>query len=108
MHNDAGYCKFGEKCRKRHYNVICSLTNCDKMCEGRHPKYCKFYEKCKFFKKNICAFKHVTLANDDEGNKALKVKLNHLEMENQSLKENILENQKLQEETNIWKLLLTS
>ena len=40
----------------------------------------------KFFKKGICAFKHATLAVDDEETKALKIKLENLEKANNDLR----------------------
>ena len=91
LHNDCGYCKFGDKCRKRHFKDICNKEKCDKNCEGRHPKHCKFESKCRFFKKGICAFKHVTLAIGDGENKALKLKLKHLEMENERLTAKVIQ-----------------
>ena len=91
LHNDCGYCKFGEKCRKRHYKNICVKPNCNRNCEGRHPKQCKFESKCRFLKKGICAFKHVALAFDDEEKNALKSRLTHLETENKTLKAKLLQ-----------------
>ena len=62
-YNDSGFCKFGEECRKKHFKDICLKPKCSKNCEGRHPKTCKFESKCNLFKKNVCAFKHVTLVS---------------------------------------------
>ena len=87
--NDTGYCKFGQECQKRHFSIICSIAKCDKKCNGRHPKLCKFEEKCKFSKKNICAFKHVTLASDDGQIKAHKSQMELLVKENENLKEKV-------------------
>ena len=86
LHHDCGYCKFGERCRKRHFKNICVKPKCDKNCEGRHPNHCKFESKCRFLKKGISDFKHVTLAYEDEESKALKSKLDGLETENKTLK----------------------
>ena len=48
---------------------------------------CKFKTKCKFFKKDICA----TLAVDGEETKALKIKMENLEKENNDLRITIKE-----------------
>ena len=89
MYNDNGYCKFGQECQKKHFKVICTKPKCDKKCEGRHPRLCRFEENCKFLKKGVCAFKHVTLANDDHEINALKSKMKILETENRNLKEKV-------------------
>ena len=80
--NDNGFCKFGEKCRKQHYRNVCSILKCDKSCKSRHPKSCKYEERCKFFAKNICAYKHVTLASEDEEIYNLKIQIESLNLEN--------------------------
>ena len=37
-HFDRGYCKFGDKCHKKHPDKVCSDTNCfNETCELRHP-----------------------------------------------------------------------
>ena len=74
-YNDSGYCKFGSQCRKQHYSRICSKSNCERNCKARHPKFCKHEQNCKFLKRGICAYKHVTLANDDEKLKTLESEL---------------------------------
>ena len=54
-----GYCKFGAKCRYKHFSELCPKKVCmDSECRFRHQKLCKFAGKCKFFQKNICAFMH--------------------------------------------------
>ena len=58
FHN-SGYCKFQEQCRKRHFSAICQITNCKQDCQARHPRLCKMESNCKFFKKGVCAYKHV-------------------------------------------------
>ena len=89
--NDTGYCKFGQKCRRKHYKILCSRLKCDRKCEGRHPRVCKFGDECDFLRKNICAYKHVTLASEDDECKALKSRLKQVEEENKILKEKIKE-----------------
>ena len=83
---DTGYCKFGDECQKRHFYTLCLITECDKNCEARHLRPCKLKTKCKFFKKDIYAFNHATLAVEDEETKALKIKLENLEKANNDLR----------------------
>ena len=96
--HDSGYCKFGEKCRKQHYNTVCLDPNCDKNCKSRHPRICKFKAKCKFFAKNVCAYKHVTLACGDSDLNALKLQVKSLQLENEAKLSKIIQ---LEEETKI-------
>ena len=65
FHN-TGYCKFGETCRKRHYSKVCHQFRCKEDCPARHPKLCKMEINCRFFKKGICAYKHIVPANYDK------------------------------------------
>ena len=81
--NDSGFCKFGDECRKQHYKNVCSSQFCDKTCNSRHPKLCKFNERCKFNAKEICAYKHVTPANDEVAVEALKKQVQSLKLENE-------------------------
>ena len=57
--NKFGFCKYRERCRKRHENYLCEETSCDiRECRQRHPKLCKYFEsheRCKF---NHCKYKH--------------------------------------------------
>ena len=50
--NKFGYCRYGEKCRKKHINRLCVKRTCEVFnCEKRHPKICTFkrdYGYCKF------------------------------------------------------------
>ena len=59
-HNQTGFCKYGERCRKQHVNIKCNQDECkDKKCSRRHPHLCKFYAHtgfCKFQER--CAFVH--------------------------------------------------
>ena len=59
LFNKYGYCKHGDRCRKRHVNEICEKSSCDmSTCNSRHPNICKFYRdlgRCKFYP---CAFLH--------------------------------------------------
>ena len=60
FHNNYGYCKYKEECRKKQVNIIWEDLSCEiSKCMARHPKPCKLYShygKCKF---DPCAFKHV-------------------------------------------------
>ena len=87
--NDSGYCKFGVKCRKIHFKIICLIEKCNKKCDKRHPRICKFGKECDFLRKKICAYKHVTLAAEDDEFQALKLKLKQVEQENESLQEQL-------------------
>ena len=82
-HNNIGYCKFGAKCRFKHFSELCAKKVCmDSECRFRHPKSCKFAEKCKFFQRNICAFKH---SNNKELEK-LEKEVKELELDVSTLK----------------------
>ena len=68
-----GYCKYADKCRFRHNNVICVKKNCSVFdCEMRHPVVCKHFlnfKKCKF---TDCAYKHSKGSDTDD--MAMKIK----------------------------------
>ena len=62
-----GYCKFKEKCCKKHEHEICkSSDNCtEKDCIKIHPKLCKYFSKYgKCIHNNNCAYKHTENVND--------------------------------------------
>ena len=69
-----GHCKFGQTCRHFHSHTICSVAYCDKNCQDRHPKPCRYqarFGRCKFG--SSCSYLHCdsapvndTLANDVE------------------------------------------
>ena len=81
--NDRGYCKFREHCRKQHHKTICPNEKCDRNCNARHPKPCKFKTKCKFNAKLICAYKHDTIANEEGALDDLEREIESLKLENQ-------------------------
>ena len=87
LYNDSGFCKYGEKCRKTHHKSICLRNNCDKKCNSRHPKPCKFKAKCKFLAKAICAFNH---ENDEQDLDDLKRQIESLKQENKDKKMTLL------------------
>ena len=69
-------------CRKHHHKSICQIKNCDKSCNARHPKPCKYKSKCKFNARSICAFKHATSANEEDDLDTLKKEIESLKQEN--------------------------
>ena len=74
LYNDRGFCKFRLECRKRHFENVCEIKDCDKKCLNRHPKPCKYKKRCKFNAKSVCAFSHVndTLEHDKLGSDVLE------------------------------------
>ena len=61
-HNKFGYCKYGNRCFRKHENDICENVQCNgKECSLRHPRNCKYFfefQYCKFG--DYCKFSHVT------------------------------------------------
>ena len=47
-----GYCRYNEKCFKKHVEKVCDDNKCEiEMCELRHPKKCLYFEQfgyCKY------------------------------------------------------------
>ena len=83
-HNNTGYCKFGHECRFPHYYELCQKQVCrEKMCRSRHPKSCKFGINCKFFKRQVCVYKHFDKKIDASENLAKEIK--DLEMDVEKL-----------------------
>ena len=85
-HHNFGYCKFGSCCRNRHYQQICSKSNCRNDCQARHPILCKYGKTCKFSKRGICAYKHSTVVEDND---ALENKMKILQNDNMNLRNKI-------------------
>ena len=60
LFNKYGFCKYLDKCRKKHNKEICDNPDCEvDKCVKRHPKTCRYYkeyERCKFG--DYCSFKH--------------------------------------------------
>ena len=73
-YNKFGYCKFSDKCRLRHNDVICSEKNCNLFnCEKRHPKMCTFHRdfgRCKFT--TYCRYNHEKHKDIKENNDKIK------------------------------------
>ena len=38
-----GFCKFKSDCKNKHIEEICEEKSCDKKCDKRHPKPCKYF-----------------------------------------------------------------
>ena len=80
-YHNRGYCKFGAECHYQHYSESCPKTLCmDKQCCFRHPKMCRNSITCKFFKRQICMYRHQPL-NEDKPDNALTKKIKMLEEE---------------------------
>ena len=82
---DTGYCKYGEKCKFKHFLIKCEISECENVnCSFRHPKPCKHRKKCKYFSKGICSYEHDTLAHDDaqelKAHKSFEEKIKQLEI----------------------------
>ena len=60
--NKFGYCKYGNRCFRKHENEICENVQCNsKECSLRHPRKCKYFidfQYCKFGA--YCKFSHPT------------------------------------------------
>ena len=64
-HNQKGFCKFGDHCRKKHINDICTSDCQDKSCNLRHPRTCRYFilnGTCKFGE--MCAYTHKETKQD--------------------------------------------
>ena len=54
LHNDFGFCKFGDNFRFDHRTLVCRKTSCQtRACRKRHPKSCTNH-----FLKKQCRFGH--------------------------------------------------
>ena len=58
--NKFGFCKFGNKCIRKHENKLCEHKYCEvKSCPLRHPRKCRFFLEfncCKFG--TFCRYRH--------------------------------------------------
>ena len=55
-HFQVGYCKYETKCRHKHIEEECQTKSCNKRCQQRHIKRCRYGTKCKII--DVCQFKH--------------------------------------------------
>ena len=60
LHFKFGYCRYEEKCKKKHIKEICSENDCSvAVCSKRHPRECRYfalYNRCKFG--SYCNYAH--------------------------------------------------
>ena len=82
-YNKFGYCKYGNKCFKKHENKVCEKENCEvKFCPLRHPRKCRFfmeYNYCKFG--TFCRYKHKEFDDEEFVGKIEKLKTDLLMLE---------------------------
>ena len=67
-HFKFGFCKFGEKCHKKHLKETCQTESCSlKTCNKRHPRTCKYFsvnQVCKFG--DACSYSHKVSAHQSK------------------------------------------
>ena len=94
-HNDVGYCKNGNLCKKHHSEIVCEKRLCQTYnCENRHPRQCKFYAErgyCKFG--TYCKYRHQNNlhASKNSNLESLENKIMMLEENNKSMENRISE-----------------
>ena len=76
-YNNRGHCKYKTECKFIHYREVCQTyldgRKCDQnTCKKRHPKVCKWSEGKEGCKRSDYDYLHVTIACDDDQNKAHK------------------------------------
>ena len=85
-YNKFGYCKFGNRCFKKHENTTCENIGCSVSdCPLRHPRKCRYfseYHYCKFG--TFCKFSHKIEESGDT-----KKQIKTLQIEIQKLKDKI-------------------
>ena len=73
-YNKFGYCKFGEKCFRKHENRTCKKVGCSiSYCNLRHPRKCRYYLEfhyCKFG--SFCKFSH-EIEESEETKKEIEI-----------------------------------
>ena len=66
---NSGHCKYKVECKFSHPSEICQVYleggKCEKLCENRHPKVCKWFQGKSGCRRADCDYLHVTLAHDD-------------------------------------------
>ena len=93
--NKFGYCMYGDTCRNRHIEEICSSKNCNVFnCEKRHPKICNYFkefERCKFT--TFCRYSHrkpKEVLENDKRIQAIEDKLLEIEKKGMNSEESII------------------
>ena len=65
-----GYCRFQERCRRKHINETCENENCSsRECPKRHPRICKYFRefnRCKFG--DFCNYRHKYFISNSNNN----------------------------------------
>ena len=73
-YNKFGFCKFSDKCRFRHNNVLCKDKKCSVFnCKNRHPKICTYlrdFGRCKFT--TFCKYNHEKQNDVKENSERIK------------------------------------
>ena len=74
--NQFGFCKFKNKCFRKHVDITCENAKCLKSdCHLRHPKKCRYffeYSYCKF--REYCRFGHDKVGKSTIDNEIEKLK----------------------------------
>ena len=82
LYNKFGFCKFKNKCSRKHYTEKCqenAACKGKKTCPKRHPRDCKRFQQkggCPF--KNECDYNH-NIVSETSKNNELKYKVQVLE-----------------------------
>lgn len=94
-HNQTGYCKHGNHCKRKHVNEICPyFKNCsENTCALRHPKTCRYFSMYQYCKFENCAYAHSKVRNMENLEK-IENEFEELKSEIHAMKEknNMLEN----------------
>ena len=81
QYNIFGYCKYGNKCFRKHEDKVFENQNCEVQSKTfRHPRRCRFfleYNYCKFG--TFCRFRHKKLA-DEASDKEIEILKKALEI----------------------------
>ena len=96
-HFKVGYCKHGFKCRHKHIKEECEERECNKKCNKRHIKCCRYGPRCK--RKNECQFKHYNKDNKNEVILQEKLEVETLKKEVTELKKKLAESKILLDDT---------
>ena len=87
--NKFGFCKFADKCRYKHVELLCEEKTCEiSNCEKRHPKICIYqrdFGRCKFT--SYCKYNHGKETNTSD----LESKIEICRTTNEELKQKITE-----------------
>ena len=78
-YNQTGFCKFRERCRKRHNNEICEHQyKCENnQCIKRHPKRGRNLKKGMCRHNKNCAYQHCDQENQYDDKNVQQIIINH-------------------------------